>query len=181
MFEVEFLCCPEPHLPPQTSVTACLTSSASETHLDSALLEKDKSRHVPFYHFSSINTCHSKGTKTRQYWPVKWHHCSPTVIYKTTIFIVMLEFYITGRKWNYCSLGEIGAQSVPVTWAHTSGVAATGRSYRLSLSHFQGELGVLCQTSHLLDGGASLEAAWAEETHTHTQPVKNSSTVTSVC
>lgn len=95
-------------------------------------------------------------------------HSSPTVIYKTTIFIFMLEFYVTGRKWSYCSFGEIRAQSVPVTWAPTSGVAPTGRSYRPSLSHSQGELGVLCQTSHLLDGGASLEAAWAEETHTHT-------------
>lgn len=138
------------------------------------LLSWKKSRHVPFYHFSSINTCHSKRTKTRQRWTVEWHQ---------QLFTRQLFSFL---GWNFTSLEEnesiaASGKSVPVTWAPTSGAAPTGRSYRLSLSHSQGELGVLCQTSHLLDGGASLEAAWAEETHTHTQPVKNSSTVTSVC
>lgn len=57
----------------------------------------------------------------------------------------------------------------PVTWADMPAAASTAPSYHLSLFHSQDELGVLCQTSHLADGGASLEAAWAEETHTRSQ------------
>lgn len=37
---------------------------------------------------------------------------TPTAIYKTAIFIFGLEFHIVGRKWKYCSFGEIGACNV---------------------------------------------------------------------
>lgn len=80
--------------------------------------------------------------------------------------------------------GNQGFDCAVVTWADTSAAASTTRSYRLSLFHSRDELGVPCQTNHLVDGGASLEAAWAKERRAHTQSVrviKNSSTVTSVC